>query len=197
MDRNQVREIHYIAHLDNLASILTRGILNHADAAKLRHVSIAMKEVQDRRAQKVVPNGQRLHLYANLYFSARNPMMYARKEKHAEICVLRVSPNVLDIPGAIVTDGNAGSDYTAFFPSPEGLDHLDSELVFARSWWHEDEIEWWNRKRVRCAEVLIPGRVPPEYITGAYLSCEAARIRYAACKVPWATAINPDLFFRR
>ena len=53
------------------------------------------------------PGGLKLHQYANLYFHARNPMMYSRKEKAAELCVLCVSLEVLRLPGVVITDKNA------------------------------------------------------------------------------------------
>ncbi|MGI5920970.1 MAG: DarT ssDNA thymidine ADP-ribosyltransferase family protein [Syntrophomonadaceae bacterium] len=48
---------------------------------------------------------------------ARNPMMYRRRNLHCDLCVLRISPEVLDIRGAVVTDRNAFSNYAAFYPS--------------------------------------------------------------------------------
>ena len=64
------------------------------------HVSIAMPEVQAIRAAVRVPDGSKLgrplHTYANLYFDARNPMMYVRKHEHESTCVLCVDPAVLD-----------------------------------------------------------------------------------------------------
>src|SRR5712691_2607983 len=49
--------------------------------------------------------------YVNLYLCARNPILYKRQSRHAELCVLRIDPRVLDLPGVVVTDGNAASAY--------------------------------------------------------------------------------------
>src|SRR5690348_11779452 len=76
MLRRRVKELHYITHVDNLASICARGVLSHQRARRVRHRSVASEEIQNRRARKRLPNGARLHSYANLYFDARNPMMY-------------------------------------------------------------------------------------------------------------------------
>ncbi len=43
-------------------------------AKNLKHKSIALEEVQERRDRKRIPNGA-LHEYVNLYFNPRNPMM--------------------------------------------------------------------------------------------------------------------------
>ncbi|MDP9357506.1 MAG: DUF4433 domain-containing protein [Chloroflexota bacterium] len=59
----------------NLSSIVRRSNLSHGRAQMLPHCSVASKEVQAIRRRKVVPNGRRLHQYANLYIDARNPML--------------------------------------------------------------------------------------------------------------------------
>jgi hypothetical protein len=114
MLRSDIAELQYITPIVNIPSIVAHGILSHSRAERLMHESVAMDAIQERRAKRTLPTGMRLHDYANLYFSARNPMMYLRRGRHRELCVLRVSPDVLDLPGVVVADGNASSGYTAF-----------------------------------------------------------------------------------
>jgi len=87
--------------------------------------------VQERRNAKRVPNGLPIHDYVNLYFDARNPMMYSRLNRRGELVIVRVDPAVMSQPGAIITDGNAASESTLFLPSPAGLVQLDESLVYA------------------------------------------------------------------
>jgi hypothetical protein len=84
------------------------------------HQSVAMQEVQERRDQKHVPGGLKLHQYANLYFHARNPMLYKRKGEVANLCVLRISTEVRHIVGVVMTDRNASSDYVRFLHPSQG-----------------------------------------------------------------------------
>jgi len=58
--REDLNELHYITPIDNVPSILKLGILSHAGAAEIEHVSVAMDEIQQRRAQVVVPGGRQL-----------------------------------------------------------------------------------------------------------------------------------------
>ena len=174
MDRDEVKELHFITPIANLDSILMRGILCHNRAARLAHRSVALESVQDLRRGKSIPGGLSLHSYANLYFDARNAMMYYLKNK-PNLVVIRVSPDVLDIPDTVVTDGNAASGPTRFYPSPGGLRHLNSTRVFAWSW---DDPDLWvkiEKKRVRQAEVLVPNLVPSEYIEGCYVDTRENR----------------------
>jgi hypothetical protein len=128
-----------------------------------------MQNIQDLRAKKKVPGGLALHDYANLYFNGRNKMMAAKRPQHAEICVLRVSIDVLDLPGAVIADQNASSNYVMFLKSPVGLRKLIYDEVFTRSWiCPEDQIRQWRLGSAVCAEHLIPDRVEPSFIVGAY-----------------------------
>jgi len=151
MERHELQELHYITPVCNVPSIMQKGILSHVSAAQLSHASVAMQEIQDRRAQIRVPGGRRLHEYANLYICGRNPMLYKRLDQRRQICVLSVSTDVLDLPGVVITDGNAGSDYVQFRPAPGGLSSVDRELTFAEYWTSPDKLDSWRRKAAKCA----------------------------------------------
>ena len=180
MKRDELEELHYITPISNVPSIISRGILSHNQSRRLRHNSVAMAEIQELRVNKTVPGGRRLHDFANLYICARNPMLYKRRNNHLTLCILVISPDVLDIPGTVITDGNAASNYTLFANSPNGLRIVDKELTFADYWTHADQIEAWQHRRMKCAEVLVPDQIPPEHILGAYVSCEEAKAAFEA-----------------
>lgn len=197
MRRDELEELCYIAPIENIPSICQHGILSHNMARRLRArpASLAMQEVQDIRAKKSVPGGRALHDYANLYICARNPMLYKRLSQHAEICVLRINPDVLDIPGTVVTDGNAASDYTLFRPAPRGLEIVDRELTFLLDWRDADQITYWRKRRAKCAEALVPDRVPPQYLIGAYVSCDASLGAFNATATGIVGQVDGHLFF--
>jgi hypothetical protein len=170
VQRDELAELHFITLVKNVPSILKLGILSHNGMAKIDHESIATAEIQDRRAKVKIPGGSPLHDYANLYFHARNPMMYKRRGRHREITVLRISPAVLDIPCVVITDGNASSGYIRFAASPDGLAIVDRERTFALNWTSNNLIEQFSKACGKCAEVLVPDRVDPSFILGAYVS---------------------------
>ena len=178
----------------NIPSVLAQGILSHEAAAKLKHHSVAMQPIQDKRDQKSVPGGQRLHQYANLYFHARNPMLSVRR--HEDICILRVSTAVLSLPGSVITDQNAASKYVRFL-GPAQWRYLDFDDIYARDWKHpEDQIREWRHKSRKCAEVLVPQRVPPTMLLGAYTVDDAARTRLNQAGFALPVTIDEDFFFR-
>ncbi len=189
-----------ITHIDNIPSIMQHGILCHELVQKLKHQSIALEKVQDRRHRKRVPNGLLLHQYACLYFSPRNPMMFYRKchteiYKLEDLCVLSVSPRVLNIDGTVISDGNASSSITRFYEAEEGLQSIDFETVYAKWWNSEDVFEKEEKKRVKCAEVLVPYSIPYDLVTGAVVPTksteEALRLRGFDKRI----VVSPNVFF--
>ncbi len=191
---SRVTELHCIMPVENVASVLQRGILSHEQAAKLPHQSVAMHAMQERRDVKTVPHGLKLHQYANLYFHARNPMLSARRNQ--DVCVLRVSTDVFDLKGAVITDQNAASKYVRFY-APNQWQLLDFDDIYARDWTHPaDQIQEWRHKSRKCAEVLLPHMVPPNMIIGAYVVDDAARTVLNQSGFALPTVVDADFFFR-
>lgn len=196
MTRDELHELGYIVPIQTVPSVLQRGILSHRRAERIPHESIALQNVQAQRAKVVVPSGRSLHEYANLYICPRNPMLLKRRDVHQQICVLRVSPDVIDIPNAVVTDSNAGSKYVRFSPAPAGLAIVNRERTFARWWSHpDDQIDYWRHSAQKCAEVLVPDVVPVAFITGAYTSCEETQQQLTRMALALSVTLDRDLFF--
>ena len=163
----------------------------------MEHESISKPEVQALRAKVRIPGGRPLHEYANLYVCARNPMMYKRKAGHKDLCVLRIATSVLDLPDVVITDQNAASDYRRFAAAPGGLAIVDRDKTFAEYWTHpDDRIAYWRHASMKCAEVLVPDSVHPDFITGSYVSCDASRDQFSVDVPGIPVEVNGLLFFR-
>jgi len=196
MKRSDLHELHYITPILNVPSIMNQGILSHQKARQLNHASVAMQEIQEIRAKKSIPGGKPIHSYVNLYFCARNPMLYKRAAQHRSLCVLRINTEVLDLPGVVIADGNAASEYTGFWPSKSGLDKIDFDLVFAEWWTDNNHIQQWHKARVKCAEVMVPDRVDPRFIQGTYVSCQENQKLLEDTDFGLPVAIDSKLFFQ-
>jgi hypothetical protein len=96
----------------------------------------------------------------------------------------------------VITDGNAASNYTRFWPSPIGLSEVDKNLVFAEFWTDQNQIVEWQKKRAKCAEVLVPDLVESSLVLGAYVSCGESLLRFGAIKSRLSVTVNSYLFFR-
>jgi hypothetical protein len=196
MDRSQLTELHYITRMENLASIAKLGVLSNERTARLTHASVALQEVQDRRAAVRIPGGFRLHQYANLYFNARNAMMYLRQGQHMNLGVLSVRVSAIDIPGVVVADRNAAANEVQFGAPDEVLPTLDHGTIFAE-WW--DHADYWEKRRCKqamCAEVLVPEVLPPAYVRGVWVSCNEAKEQCDSLGTGLKSKVNAYLFFR-
>ena len=109
MTLDDLPELHYITPLKNLVSIMQHGILSHERAEKIKHESVAMQEIQDLRADVVLPNHRKLHSYANVYIYARNKMMSKIREHHRGLCVLRLDRRILNHSTAITHRANTSA----------------------------------------------------------------------------------------
>lgn len=170
--------LYYITHIDNLPSILDKGILAHTKIEELNVSStpIYNQEIVIRRKEKSTPDGKSLWDYANLYFQPRNPMMYSlAKQKETEnLIVVGVLKKVLQGQDVIITDGNAANDPTRFYSQSEGLPVLQKQRkVIDSDWWRADD----GSKRKIMAECLVPSQVKPEYIDSLFVANDTTRDR--------------------
>ena len=198
-----ISEFHYITPLDNVRSIFDEGILSHDAAASKQSSDISMHSVQEIRATKVVPNGDltlRIHEYANLYFNAKNPMLYLRVKEAKILCVLRIKPEVMKKKKAVVSTMNAAASSAVFYPAKEGVQKLNREILFGPRWyskyWGQTEND--RAKKIRCAELLVPGRIKPHYIGGAYVPNEKVKALFENLfdgPCPVEVTVNPQFFF--
>jgi ssDNA thymidine ADP-ribosyltransferase, DarT/Macro domain len=199
--RPDVKSLYYMTSIDNLPSILKHGVLSHAEVERRKVTTTAIydSEIVQRRRLKETPDKKSLWEYANFYFQPRNPMLYrvlngtgaAAKEKLKQRVVLGLRPQVLDTPGAFVTDGNAASDPTNFYDKKTGLETIDWDIIHSE-WWKDED----GSKRKIMAEGLVPGHVSPDMIHTVFVANEevAALVRP---KVPSTIAVIPEpaMFF--
>jgi len=196
LERADVKELYCITPIANVHSIMEKGILSYELSKKLSRESLAMEEIQGRRKNKKIPGARKLHEYANLYFDAHNPMLCKKQDQNNQICILCVSPSVLDLPDVVISDRNAAADYPRFYTVKEGLAALDKNKIYARYWTNaQNQYDLWEHKSIKCAEVLIPDRVEPEYIRGAYVANRTALKAFQRLNIQLTVSIRSDIFF--
>jgi len=197
VERHELDELHYITHVENVRSIGKLGILSHRRAGRVTHQDVSLAEVQDRRKGVRVPNGLLLHDYANLYVTARNPMLFLRLQQGYcdDLCVIAVSPNVLDLPNVVITDRNAAATYCRFRSVAEGLAEVDAKRVACRYWPHDDPLEEERRRNAKFTEVLVPEKVEAPNLQRVYVGSTVARDTVEKAGIDLEIATNHNLFF--
>lgn len=121
--------------------------------------------------------------------------MFKRKNQKDDICVLQINKEILNNSEVVLSDRNAAADYASFYKSPQGLHRIDFDLVFAKYWTDLNPFEYWRKKSIKCAEVLVPHRVKSCYIIGAYVANETAKVNLENTGFDESITINEDMFF--
>ena len=185
-----------IMPIENIPSVIENGILSFDRTQSLPHASIALTDVQIRREKVQIPNGNKLHSYANLYFTHHNPMMYRRQDEADSICVLAITPHVINIEGCILSDQNAATDLVKFYTPKDGLENINFRMVFAQDWTDPNPYTFRLKKATKCAEILIPDCVPYNYIVGAYVVSEDTASALRQTGFDKKIVINSRVFYR-
>jgi len=72
---------------------------------------------------------------------------------------------------------------------------MNPDYIFARNWKHPDnQIEEFRHSSAKCAEALIPERIPAKFLLGAYVIDGIAKHRLEACGFQLPISIDSDLF---
>lgn len=183
---------YHFTHVDNLPSIVGRGLLSHNAVQQLglgQH-DISNHGVQARRASRRDPiNGRSIHDYVPLYFNPRNPMLYCLRGLRDQLVMLEVSiPTMMELR-PLFTDGNAACGATGFTNELGDLDGI-RDVLYGPTW-HE----YFDGKRIRCAEILVPDRLEISRVGGIYGASEALQDRCAR-ELGVDVGIDRGLFFQ-
>lgn len=189
------KNVFNIQPIENISSVICYGILSYNWAIKIKHESIAMPDVQGKRETMNIPGVKPLHYYANAYFDPRNPMMYKRKDIAQSLCVLAISSSVLDLQDTVITDGNAASEYSRFYSPIDGISKLDFNQIYDEYWDDDDCCRKLIKKRIKCAEVLVLGKIDYEYIVGAYVVNKRTECDLRERGFQKKIVVNPNVFF--
>lgn len=121
------------------------------------------------RQGRSVPDGRSLWSFANLYFNARNPMLYrvTREKSLDDIAVLGIRKDILTRDDIFITTGNAACQETEIIPiADDGKKIQRIAKETSREWWSIAD----GSKRTIMTECLIPEEVSPHLITSIYVA---------------------------
>ncbi len=211
--RDRRRELYYITRVENLESILQRGILSRGEVERegIEFKNIANEHIIRKRIKKGLAE------YVNLYIYPRNAMMYQlMKMWGGKIVVIGVDAEVLKKKGSKVSIGNAASDYSVLLdPDDVRISKLFERVRNIRDWYSEEAIVniepfvkvkgffssagYLFPKTFLQSEALIPKRVPKRYIRAIYVPDERLKEEVLAkVNLPKGVevVVDPDVFFQ-
>lgn len=188
-----ITHVWHLTHVKNLPSIFNSasGLLSK-NALQQQHVGyqdISMREVQFHRANKTI-NGIPLHSYVPTYVVQRNPMMYVLRHQADHLVWLKIDVRYLPQHDCITADRNAAASKTQFFWGIQS-DRLPWHVLTSPTW-HD----YAEGKSLRCAEILVPNRIPLAAIVGAEV-CNPNLISHIEQEYGLETTYAANRFFRK
>ena len=185
-----VSSLWYIAHRDNIDSIMAHGIKNHQAVTQLgmKCVDISSSSVQRWREQHEPIYQRKIHEYTPCYINPLNPMSYALRARSSELCLMEISLSVLTAREYIISDGNAASRDTCFFDSVDDLNQLPCDALNTKYWSNIPD-----GKRKRCSEVLVCPDIEAKHIKTIHC-CSLESVRYLSSKQR-LVKMSPGKFF--
>lgn len=195
----RMKNLYYITHIDNVPSILERGILSHEriKAENIQFTPIYDEQIVENRHRIQTPDGNTLWDFANLFFQPRNAMLYrVLHEKSADdIAVLAVLQDILNRPDIFISTGNAAHSLSDILPASEGRKVISQiKKDTDKEYWTEED----GSKRKMMAECLVPNVIPPEFIQGIYVASydTADKMKAILQRSKLPIVPEPNMFFR-
>lgn len=156
----KIQYLFHITHIDNLTGIVGNGLFSHNIAhEQMGPVDISMSEVNRHRVKSEPVYRKSLHEYVPLYFNPRNPMLYKLKNISSNIAIIAFDRDLILHSEVVFTEGNAATKTTRFYSDIRQLKKMDWDFM-----WAEYCGDYIGGKRRQCAEVLVPEKIPAEYI---------------------------------
>lgn len=169
MKKSDIPELHYVTSTRNVRSILRLGILCRSRVLELvpSFVDISAPGRQASRAQRSTPDDRPMTDYVNLFLNARNLTLKRWMKDHGidALCVVRVDASVLDAPGVFVCSETPTRGDSKIRALEDGLNPISADDMFGTPKQPNGALAFKNHM----PEILIPDKVAPGHIRGAYV----------------------------
>lgn len=108
---------------------------------------------------------------------------------------MKISSQILELPDVVVADRNASSNYVRFLEPQYALDRLDINLIYAEFWNDDNRFEYLKKKSIKCAELLVPYTINPDYIIAAAVKNDNDKNRLIRMGFNKRIYVDKHLFF--
>lgn len=147
----------HMVHINNLESILTKGLLSHSKMLNTSYTDISNKDVNSRRADKEPFFNNSIHDYVPFYYNVRNAMLYRVQQEYGEnIIILEFDLQASFQKHTLFADRNASTKDVVFCNClKDFLDYADWKTVYSLTWFGKEA----EVKQKMMAECLVLGEV--------------------------------------
>lgn len=108
-----------------------------------------------------------LHRYVHLCLFNQHPMEYRAKERGSilESRFLRIDPSIIHRDGIIFFPDVSNKTDVEQLALAKAVDEMDFEAVYDQTDWRDPEVQK-RRQKAKKYELLVPGHIPLDLITG-------------------------------
>lgn len=160
----QHRFLYHFTDEANFPSIASRGLLSKVE---MRRQDFWPKATGGNQLSWDLDAHRGIDKYVSLCMTTNHPMKYLAHNdgRMPKPKYLAIRPEVLKIDGVKIAFGVANANDVEILPLSKAIEKLDIEVLYSRTDWSDANI----RERLIAAEkfeVLVPSRVPIEFIAG-------------------------------
>lgn len=158
-----IKFLYYIAPVENLKSILKRGIMNKK---KVESLNLTYADYSDRDVQSIREE-RSLHSFVPLFPNTRNAMTFRYQKSGVDFVILRLMSDLVTQYDCNVSDRIAACRFARIMDlTPQSLKLIGIEdIVRTKNFYGDQEL----RQRVG-AEILVnTDIIDPKWIEGVYL----------------------------
>jgi hypothetical protein len=199
LKRPEITGLYYITHINNIPSILRRGIYCHEriEEEGVDYTRIYDEGIVGNRRGIHVPDGRSLWKFTNVFFQPRNPMLYrvVHEKSVNDIAIIAVRPEILDRLDIFITTGNAAHSSSEILPPGKGLKLLPEIFKNTKAeYWKEED----GSKRKIMAECLVPDAISPNMIQGVYIATHENKANIEPLIAGYNIPVipEPNMFFQ-
>lgn len=155
------KTFYHFTSLTNIPSIRIRGLRSYAllkeGGINFAHGGNDLSLTLDRQMG--------MDQYVHLSFRETHPMKHRLQQegKSSGMTSLQISPDVLKIPGVLITDEVSNSADVARLSFPDAIKIIDFEILYDRSDWKDPAIQKRLSAAERC-EILVPNIISVSFI---------------------------------
>lgn len=168
--------LYHMTHIDNLFSILSKGLFSHSDVTS--PFDISDKGVNSRRQSPEPIHKRPIHDYVPLYFNVRNPMLFRVQREYGDnIIILEFAREVCLLQDTLFTYNNAASSYAVFYYCVKKFSEAVQWDVINSRYWNED----YEVKLAVMSECLIWRHLDKKFIKSIH--CQNKKVADKVCSL--------------
>jgi hypothetical protein len=161
---SQFSHLYHFTDVNNLSSIRSRGLLSTAELRRLQLLSGVVTGGDMNSLNSDIQTGT--DNYVCLCLTKNHPMSFRAAERGVNPVYLSINPEIINLPGVMVTNAASNQIGVVKQPLDVGLDELHLDSIYKWVDWTKHPEVYEQRKLAEKYEILVPKQIAVPYIVG-------------------------------